>query len=109
MPQADLKYSADLVLDAPALLAEVEAVILRHDGGAGACKGRAYPAAGFHHSHVLLEVGILDKPHRDQAFCAALLADLTALLDAALPTGTERAVALSFATAHYTTGKTAAL
>ena len=106
MPQADLRYSADLEFDAPKLLASVEAVILRHDSGAGACKGRAYPAARFHHSHALLDVAILRKPHRDAAFCQALLADLVALLDSALPGGTERAVALTFASEYYSTGQT---
>ena len=107
MPQADLKYSGDVKFDTIKLLADIEALILRHDSGAGACKGRAYPAQAFHHSHVLLEVGVLDKPHRDKAFMQALLDDLTALLDAALPKGTERAVSLKFALEHYETGQSA--
>lgn len=105
MPQADLKYSADLSLDVPNLLAEIEALILRHDAGAGACKGRAYPAEIAHHSHVLLEVQVLDKPHRDQVFMAGLLAELVDLLDAVLPKGTERAVSLGFAELFYATGQ----
>lgn len=105
MPQADLKYTAGLALDAPKLLAGVEALILRHDAGAGACKGRAYPAAEAHHAHVLLEVLVLDKPHRDAAFMNALLADLVELTDAHLPKGTERAVSLGFSSAFYTTGQ----
>ena len=105
MPQADLKHSSDLSLDVPNLLAEIEALILRHDGGAGACKGRAYPAETAHHSHVLLEVQVLNKPHRDAAFMQGLLADLVGLLDAALPKGTERAVSLGFAEPFYATGQ----
>lgn len=105
MPQADLKYSPDLELHAETLLAEVEALILRHDSGAGACKGRAYPAAAAHHSHVTLEIAVLEKPHRDEAFMKGLLADLVALLDQHLPAGTERAVALKFSSPYYSTGK----
>ncbi|WP_420858445.1 hypothetical protein [Marivivens marinus] len=76
MPHAELKYSADLNIDAPAVLRGIEQLILRHDAGAGACKGRAYPAETFHHTHCLLDVSLLTKPHRDHAFTQALLADL---------------------------------
>ncbi|MBU2981840.1 hypothetical protein KO498_08430 [Lentibacter algarum] len=106
MPHADLKYSNDLELDAPQLLAEVEALILRHDDGAGACKGRAYPSKAFHHSHALLEVAVLRKPHRDAAFMNALLDDLTALLQSYLPSGCACSVALNFSSDYYFTGQT---
>jgi len=43
MPHAELHYSSDIRLDAPALLQEIEDIILRHDAGAGQTKGRAYP------------------------------------------------------------------
>ena len=107
MPHADLKYSNDLSLDAAGLLAEVEATIARHDSGAGACKGRAYPASAYHHTHALLEVGVLRKPHRDAAFMTALLDDLTALLQSHLPSGCACSVALNFSSDDYFTGKTA--
>ncbi len=105
MPQADLKYSADLEIDVKGLLAAVERVILSHDQGAGACKGRAFAARASHHAHLLLEVSVLRKPHRDDAFMQALLADLVACVDGALPSGTERAVSLSFASPFYVTGQ----
>ncbi len=107
MPHADLKYSSDLEIDAAKLLAEVEALIGRHDSGAGACKGRAYPADAFHHTHALLEVAVLRKPHRDTAFMSALLAGLTALLQSYLPSGCACSVALNFSGEHYSTGITA--
>ena len=68
MPHAEMKYSSDLELDSAAILAEIEAIILRHDSGAGACKGRAYPTDEYHHSHVTVSVSLLVKPHRDDAF-----------------------------------------
>ncbi len=106
MPHADLKYSSDLSLDAAKLLAEVEALIGRHDSGAGACKGRAYPASAYHHTHALLEVAVLRKPHRDAAFMNALLDDLTVLLQSKLPGGCACSVALNFSSDYYYTGKT---
>lgn len=78
VPHAELKYSSDLELDTDALLRGVEQVILRHDAGAGECKGRAYPADNHYHSHCLLNVSMLTKPHRDSAFTKALLLDLEA-------------------------------
>ena len=84
MPHAELKFSSDLDLDAAALLREIEEIILRHDAGAGECKGRAYPTDIHHHTHLLLEVSMLTKPHRDDAFTKALLSDLEASLRAHL-------------------------
>lgn len=72
MPHADLNYTADLSLDAAAILSEVEAVVLSHDAGAGDTKGRAYPAEVFHHTHCKLTVALLRKPHRDADFIATL-------------------------------------
>ena len=101
MPQADLKYSADLGLDAPALMADIQALIARYDSGAGQCKARAYPAEVFQHSHFVLELAILRKAHRDQAFRDALLDDLAQLVDGYLPSGTERAIELRFSGDDY--------
>lgn len=104
MPQADLLYSADLDLDAPAILAAVEAVIAAHDAGAGDCKGRAYPASSFHHSHVTLRVAMLDKPHRDDAFMSALLAAIEAEVKVRITQPCACAVELRFVSKHYSTG-----
>lgn len=76
MPHAELKYSADLTIDAAAILADIEQVILKHDSGSGDCKGRAYPSQTFHHTHLLVSVAMLTKPHRDEAFTEKLIADL---------------------------------
>lgn len=105
MPQADLLYSADLDLDASAILAAVEATILNHDDGAGACKGRAYPAPGYHHTHVTLRVTMLSKPHRDAAFTSALLNSLEAVLRDRILQPCELALGVEFSGAHYKTGQ----
>lgn len=75
MPHVDVRHSADLAVD-PRLFDWIEAEILRHDPGAGDSKGRAYPAAVFHHTHCHVAVSLLPKPHRDEAFTQALLAAL---------------------------------
>jgi hypothetical protein len=85
MPHLELNYSADLDLDAGQVLRTVEACILKHDAGAGDCKGRAYPAEDFHHTHLKATVSLLAKPHRGAAFVAALQKDLTDLLSQHLP------------------------
>lgn len=103
MPQADLKYSSDLKLDTRAILAKVEAVIATHDDGAGACKGRAYPTAEFHHTHVHLSIRMLEKPHRDEAFMTALLSDLNQSVKTLIPLKCALAIELGFSSAYYIT------
>ena len=85
MPHAELKYSDDLGLDAGAVLIAIERVLQQHDAGSGECKGRAYPAAIYHHSHCLVEIAMLTKPHRDQAFTDAVIADLERAIKAHIP------------------------
>lgn len=103
MPHAEVKYSDDLSLDTPAMLAEIEAIILRHDAGAGACKGRAYPTSEYHHSHVTITVNLLVKPHRDEAFSTALLTDLEQRISAMIPQACEFSFGLQYASPYYVT------
>jgi len=103
MPHAEVKYSSDLNLDPAAVLADIEAVIQRHDAGSGACKGRAYPALVFHHSHVLVEVSLLPKTHRDAAFMQALSSDLEMAIKAHLSAPCYFSLNLAFSGAHYVT------
>ncbi|MEM9870736.1 MAG: hypothetical protein AAF822_05730 [Pseudomonadota bacterium] len=103
MPHCALHYSEDLEIDAKALLTEVEAVILRHDPGAGETKGRAYPAPIFLHTHMKASVALLSKPHRGAAFVAALQADLRAVFERALPRPCWLSIDITFSTAQYHT------
>lgn len=103
MPQCDLKYSADLPLDATALLQSIEDVFAKHDDTAGDCKGRAWPAALFLHDHLLAEITLLRKPHRDAAFMERLEADLFACLKRAAPKGCWVSMTVSFAPDNYRT------
>lgn len=56
MPHIEIKHSNNLNLDYGLLFHSMEGVINEMDEAAGACKGRAYPASHYHHSHVLISV-----------------------------------------------------
>lgn len=101
MPQADLKYSADLEFDAVALLARVETTLREIDPTAGSCKGRALPLAQTHHQHLLLTVQLLPKPHRDKAYSDRVLQALTALLQEHGPAQGHASVLLEYTLVHY--------
>lgn len=105
MPHAEIKYTDDLALDAPSLLAEIEQIILRHDPGSGACKGRAYPAAFFLHSHFLLSISMLEKPHRDAAFTAGLMADIEAAMKSHIHQSCYFSFGLEYSAAAYVTNE----
>ena len=68
MPHAEIKYFADLSLDTDVIFDLIEQVLNEHDSSSGVCKGQAYPASSFKHTHVLFEISILRKPHLDEAF-----------------------------------------
>lgn len=103
MPHADLKYSSDLEIDAQAVLEGIEAILQKHDPGSGDCKGRAYPAPVSHHRHLIAEISLLPKAHRNEAFMAALREDLAAFLRNTLPRPCWMSLNLSFSGANYVT------
>lgn len=103
MPHADLKYSADLNIDGAAILADVEATIQAHDASSGMCKGRAYPAEVFHHTHLIVEISMLPKVHRDQAFMDALLRDLESCIKEHLKVPCAFSLAIAFSPGTYVT------
>ena len=105
MPHAELKYTDDLDIDAPAILAGVEAVIQAHDAGSGQCKGRAFPVSEFHHSHVILNVSVLRKAHRDDDFMNALLADLETTVKSMISQACAFSAELTFSGAYYITNQ----
>ncbi|APG45949.1 hypothetical protein [Phaeobacter porticola] len=105
MPHAEIKYSNDLELDIPAILAEIEQVILSHDDGAGDCKGRGYPTDVYHHTHVAVKVSALVKPHRDAAFSNMLLQSLKAAITARIPVACAFSIELDYFGPFYTTGQ----
>jgi hypothetical protein len=105
MPHAELKFSNDLAIDAPAILASIEAVIQNHDAGSGDCKGRAYPAAEFHHTHLIAEISMLPKAHRDAAFMKALTSGLEATIKSHLTQPCFFSLMISFSLQNYVTNR----
>ena len=84
MPHAEIKHSADLAFEADRLFAAIEDAINRHDPAAGECKCRAYPAATYRHTHMLVAITMLAKPNRNAAFTAAVMEDLERTIKAHL-------------------------
>ena len=105
MPHAELCYSADLSLDPAQTLARIEEVLQAHDAGSGECKGRAYPAEVFHHTHFIARISLLAKPHRAAAFIAALSADLETASKACIPEPCLFTLDISFSSQIYVTGR----
>ncbi len=103
MPHAEIKYSDDLEIDPYRILTRIEEIILQHDAGAGACKGRAYPASVSHHSHILIDVAMLYKPHRNRVFRTQLLAALEAGIKSEIPTPCAFSLGLRFSEEFYVT------
>ena len=103
MPHAELRYSDDLDVDAHAILARIEAIILAHDPASGACKGRAYPAAVYHHRHFYLGITMLQKLHRDAAFTDALMRDLEEQVKAMITVPCAFSFALDYSAGAYVT------
>lgn len=103
MPQADLFFTADKPLHAREILAQIQGVIAGFDTTAGACKGRAHPISDYHHSHVLLRLSMLPKPHRDDAYAAELGRRLMELLKQHVAAPCIVNVQIRFDLVHYTT------
>jgi hypothetical protein len=103
MPHAEIKYSADMTLDTQAMMGLIEKTIANHDSGAGAVKSRAYKIDDFHHTHVIVNITVLPKAHRDADFMNALLADLSAGLKAVVDQPCAFSLELSFNGPYYHT------
>tara|TARA_R110002096_G_scaffold414611_1_gene615780 strand:- start:13496 stop:13831 length:336 start_codon:yes stop_codon:yes gene_type:complete len=105
MPHADLKFSNDLNLDAVALLRAIEQIIQQHDAGSGECKGRAHPATHFNHTHCLLDISMLTKPHRDSKFTQSLLNDLKSEMERHLAQPCHLSLGIHYSDDNYITSK----
>lgn len=103
MPKANLNYSSDLELDARAILVSIEETIQAYDADAGACKGRAFRADVFHHSHVYIEIEMLERAHRDAVYFGGLLPKLEAAIKAHLHQSCAFSMKLSFLPKTYVT------
>lgn len=103
MPHLEIKYSADIELDVQFLFSQIESVINKLDPSAGVCKSRAYPAKSYKHSHVMIEVWLLPKQHRDPAFTTALLKELKDCVKVQIPSQCYVSVQVYYRDANYVT------
>jgi len=103
MPHAEIKYSSDLSIDAGKILRVIEERINLIDPGAGACKGRAYPAEVFHHSHILIEVSMLTKAHRGGDFTMRVRDDLELAIKQCLRQPCYFSLAINYSDEFYVT------
>ncbi len=103
MPHAEIKYSSDMTLDTQAMMGLIETTIANHDTGAGAVKSRAYRIEDFRHTHVIINITVLPKAHRDADFMTALLADLSAGLKSIVDQPCAFSLELSFNGPYYHT------
>ena len=105
MPQADIHYTSDIAIDFPALFLAIEGTISGLDATSGDCKCRAHPVNDFHHSHVLINIAVLEKPHRDKAFMTNLGEALVEKCSLAMNGQGALSVQLSFLSEHYSSKK----
>lgn len=103
MPHLEIKYSADIELDVKSLFDQIESTINELDSSAGACKSRAYPAKSYKHSHVMIEVWFLPKPHRNHEFTRILLKELTNCVKTRIINHCYVSVQLYYRDANYVT------
>ena len=105
MPQLDVLHSNDVTLEFEPLFQSIENTLNELDPSAKMCKSRAYPAPHFLHTHVLVKIGLLKKPHRDQAFMENCLQTLKQAIEPYIPEGCYYAIDLSFSEPYYLTLK----
>ncbi len=105
MPHCEIQYSDDLNVDAEAILTMVETVINAHDANAHECKGRAYPASIYHRPHLKVTVYLLTKPHRDEAFTKALMADLENQIKGTLSHSCFFSLLIEYSPTYYVTNE----
>ena len=103
MPHADLKYSPDLSFDPQAMFTAIEHTILGHDSGSGDCKCRSYQAEASNHTHLLIEISMLSKLHRDEAFSLSLRDAIAAAVKRHLKQSCYISLAITYSDAMYLT------
>jgi|GEM_PF-3417157 len=73
MPQIDINYSQDLKLDLAEICKIVNDTIEEFDGPGRDCKIRTNPAFYSNQPSIFINIGLLEKPHRDETFQKTLI------------------------------------
>lgn len=87
MPQIDIQYSPDLNLEANQVCQALDDAINTVDGPGRDCQIRLLPAKYTNTTHMLISIGLLEKPHRDKAFREKMVASTFQNLIGLVPTG----------------------
>jgi hypothetical protein len=103
MPHLEIKYSADIELNIEFLFDQIESVINHLDPSAGVCKSRAYAAQSYKYSHVMIEVWLLPKQHRNQVFTHVLLKEIKDCVRKQIANGCYVSVQLYYRDTNYET------
>lgn len=106
MPHVEIKYSDDVKINFQSLFLNIEQTINEMDASAGVCKSRAYPSSDFLHTHILVKIDVLKKPHRDTVFMQTLLKNIEQTVTHILPNGCYYSIGLNFSGEYYVTSCT---
>lgn len=68
MPHIEIHYTQDIALDTHNLSKKLEHTIKSLDATVGGCKSRAYATTEFNASHIIINIWLLKKPHRDEQY-----------------------------------------
>ena len=103
MPHVEIKYSDNIEIDADKIFDRIENTINSHDDSAGVCKSRAYPCSQYKHTHLLVSISLLTKPHRNKAFTEKLSAEIEKIIKAHLKQSLYFSLNIEYSLAYYTT------
>jgi 5-carboxymethyl-2-hydroxymuconate isomerase len=103
MPHVELKYSDNLKLNSTEIFDTIETVVNTLDSSTGNCKSRAYPTTIYKHSHLLISISLLTKPHRDDAFSQQLSHNILAAIQPLLNTSAALSIELRYMNDSYIT------
>ncbi|MCL1066093.1 hypothetical protein L2735_04635 [Shewanella olleyana] len=103
MPHVEIKYSDNLNINTQAIFDDVEIIINQKDASAGVCKSRAYPCSEYKHTHILVTISLLTKPHRDEQFTLELSAEIESAIKPHLKQNLYFSLNIEYSSAYYTT------
>ena len=104
MPQIDVSYTSDLSIDGVLILKTLQNALKSADSGTGVCKGRVHAIEVFLSSHLHIDVQVLRKPHRDEAFMLDLADALKSAIEPLLKQPCELTLAVRYLPPAYITG-----
>ena len=104
MPHVEIKYSDNLNIDTKNIFDDIESTINQFDSSAGVCKSRAYACHEYKHTHLLLTVDLLTKPHRDETFTNNLSEELQKVVKKYLTQSLYFSLDIKYSGPYYYTG-----